>query len=255
MGFEAKVITFPLFLSKDPPTMHMCLQLSTHAQITGNKKKILKAFRHHLIKHTHFPDNSFLFSGTDIFLFPLPVGEIEASFSIRAQWSNSSPTTSPEGESCPRHTSRGSFLKPAVPAVPSTSSLPPPCRSWAFPMRAVEALPVQAPTTPWAPRYPSDSAWDKLDAACQKHSVSSMGVVTASRQNQQEGFWGDSRATSTACSAVGATFKQKGGEKQLSSFGSNSRENIKEAQAITGNLTSCLKAKSAVWQGTNEFSC
>lgn len=82
-----------------------------------------------------------------------------------------------------------------------------------------------------------------------------MGVVPAPGQDQQEGFWGDSCATSTAGSALGAIFKQKAGEKQPSSFGSNSTENIEEAQAITGNFTSCLKAMSAVQQGTNEFSC
>ena len=47
-----------------------------------------------------------------------------------------------------------------------------------------------------------------------------------------------------ACSAVGGTFKQKGGEKQLSSFGSSSTENIKEAQVITRDFTSRLKAVS-----------
>lgn len=75
---------------------------------------------------------------------------------------------------------------------------------------------VHAPTTPWAKWYPWVCAWSKLNTACQQHSVSTMGVVPASGQNQQEGFGGDSRATSTACSALGATFKQKGGEnKQL----------------------------------------
>lgn len=41
--------------------------------------------------------------------------------SIHAQWSNSSPTIFPEGPSSPRHKSWDSSLKPAVPAVPSTS--------------------------------------------------------------------------------------------------------------------------------------
>lgn len=105
-------------------------------------KKNLKAVRHHLVKHIHtFLDNPFLFSGTGIFLFPFSVREIEASFSICAQWSNSSPTIFPEGESCPSHNSWSSSVSQTSSACSTQHLLPP-------------SLPVQelgipnAPTTP-----------------------------------------------------------------------------------------------------------
>lgn len=117
-------------------------------------------------------------------------------------------------------------------------------RSWSSQRGAMEALPVQALTTLQAKWYPSDFARGKLDVPCWECSDSSLVMVMASMQKQQEGFWGDSPATSTACSAVGGTSKQKGNKTQPSSFGSSSTENIKEVQAITGDFNSHLKAMS-----------
>jgi len=62
--------------------------------------------------------------------------------------------------------------------------------------------------------------------------------MVAGTASRQEGFRGDSPATSRPCSAVGGTFEQ------LRSSDSSSAENIKVAEAIAGDFTARLKAMS-----------
>lgn len=108
----------------------------------------MKAVRHHLTKHIR----------TFLIIPPFFLAQIFSSFPSLLQKLRQVSPFVPNGvipvppsfqkvKAVPVTTAGAPLsLKPAVPAVPSTFSLPPSqCRSWAFPMGA---LPVHAPTTP-----------------------------------------------------------------------------------------------------------
>lgn len=195
------------------------------------KKKKLKAARHHLIEHTHFLDNSILFSGTDIFFFPFPVREIEANFSLHVQWSNSSPTIFPKGASSPRHHSWGSSLK-----VLCLQSPAPHCRSWAFPVGLfLGTLPLHPGQngTHW-----TVPGANQMLSVRSTQSAAWVWCQPLGRTNRKD--FGVTAVPVAQLALLWVLYSNRRLEKNSwrSSFGSNSTENIKEAQAITGNFTS-----------------